>query len=163
AGRPAELATFLAESADVAACEIVAARERAARAADEAVAAGIPDARAAAEGAWRAVLAADPGLAEAHTALERLARAGGDPAARDAVLRAKRPASAARPRRAGLAGRRAGLAPDRPDAAQEVLEEVLAADAVEPRAAAKLARLHAAAGRWGDVADVWAARAEALP
>jgi hypothetical protein len=153
AGRPAELAAFLSESAESGAVDPAAALERAARAAD---AAGDP---AVASEAWRAVIAVEPGLAAAHAALVRLAGTSGDNAALDAALAAERQSTRDPARLAGLAVRRAALGAGRTDA----LEEVLAADPAEPRAAARLARLHAAAGRWGDVAEIWAARAAALP
>jgi hypothetical protein len=199
AGRHAELATHLADTADLAYCDAASALERAAAAADTAARERLGDrpwaqaddqARAsvaAAENAWGAVLDAEPACLAAHAALERWARARGDQAGLAATAAGEQAVTVDPVRMAALALRQAALASDtarttrlaaldasgapgapsdQPDGdfdPREALEQVLAADPLDPRAAAYLADSAAAAGRWAEAAQRWAARAEALP
>src|SRR5262249_7119022 len=160
AGQSGVLASFLSATADDTAADVTAARERAARAADE-VARGRGDA-ASAEEAWRGVLAVEPAAASAHAALVRWAQARGDRDALAAALAGERAAARDPARQAAIAVRRAALLDD-PAAAREALEEVLAADPLDPHAIERLVLAGGREGRWSDVAEAYTARAEALP
>jgi hypothetical protein len=175
-GRHAELAEVWTELAEIAPEGEVTARARAARAATAAAeartgGAGVPidaegqAALAAAETAWRDVLAVAPTGSdiEAWEGLVRLAALHGNTPAWADALAGLQGATADPVRGADLALRRAallGLAPD-DEGARAGLDA--AAQAGDPRATALLLDLLGQAGQWDEVGARLAARADILP